>query len=64
MMKYKLFNVMNKDLTTIEAQIIDLLSHYWKWSESELFKRKGDTNQVHFSLICILCMNLWLPIVT
>lgn len=50
MIKYKLFNVINKDLLAIEAQLIDLLSPCWKWSESELFKRKDEDNQVSVNL--------------
>jgi hypothetical protein len=47
--KYKLFNVMNKDLQTIEVQILELLSKYLRWDETELFERRGENNQVCIS---------------
>ena len=44
--KYKLFNVISKDMVSIESQIHELLSKYCKWSETELFKRRDENNQV------------------
>jgi hypothetical protein len=37
---------MTKDLLAIEKQILDLLSNYIQWSETELLKKKDDNNQV------------------
>jgi len=47
---------MNEDLISIEAQIIDMLSHYWMWSETELFKRKDEIDQVFSRLICLIVL--------
>ena len=37
---------MKIDLLAIEIQILDLLSKYSKWNETELLKRRDETNQV------------------
>jgi len=35
-------------MLSIEGQIHELLSKYCKWSETELFKRRDEKNQVSY----------------
>ena len=37
---------MAQDILAIEKQILDLLSNYIQWSETEILKKKDDHNQV------------------
>lgn len=47
---------MAKDLAAIEAQILELLSSYIRWSDTELLKSRDDNNQVCVYLIMYYLM--------